>query len=196
MTAVVTILVGAIGLIIGWFVSGYQKITEKLTEERRRAYLVLICEADKANDNQKADRTALERAASDAEFICSNQMMKSGRIEELVRAVATERWMDERERFFKLGPGHPDRARLVDRGFQRGCLHRTTRPAPQNRRRPGIRPTLPARAARGRPGLERNPAAITGVEGFECTEREVSGAPVERVRADRLTRSSQGDWDS
>ena len=102
MIAVVTVLVGAIGLIIGWFVSGYQKITEKLTEERRRAYLVLICEADKANENPKADRTALERAASDAEFICSNQMMKSGRIEGLVRAVATKRWGDERERFFKL----------------------------------------------------------------------------------------------
>lgn len=42
MTAVITVLVGAIGLIVGWFVSGNQNVTEKITEERRSAYLVLI----------------------------------------------------------------------------------------------------------------------------------------------------------
>jgi len=35
MTAVVTLLVGAIGLIVGRFVSGNQNVTEKITEERR-----------------------------------------------------------------------------------------------------------------------------------------------------------------
>ena len=102
MAAVITILAGAIGLIIGWFVSGYQNITEKLTEERRHAYLVLIQEADKSNENPQADRTALEHAASDAKFISSDEMMNSGRIEALVRAVATEGWKDERARFFKV----------------------------------------------------------------------------------------------
>lgn len=102
MTTALTLLVGAIGLVIGWFVSGYQSVTEKLTEERRRAYLTLIREADKANDDPQADRAALELAASDARFICSNQMTNSGRIDALLRAVGTESWQDERARFFKV----------------------------------------------------------------------------------------------
>ena len=102
MTAVVTVLVGAIGLIVGWFVSGNQNITEKITEERRSAYLALIREADKANENPKTDRAALEHAATAAVFICSDQMMNSGRIEALLRAVATESWEAERALFFKV----------------------------------------------------------------------------------------------
>lgn len=102
MAAVVTILVGAIGLIIGWFVSGYQKVTEKLTEERRSAYLTLLARASDANKNPNADRTALERAANDAEFICSNQMLNAGCISKLLRAVDSESWEDERQRFFKV----------------------------------------------------------------------------------------------
>ena len=102
MVAAVTVLVGATGLIIGWFVSGYQKITEKLTEERRSAYLTLLHEADNANKDPEVDRMALERAASDAEFICSNQMMKADRIRKLLKAVGSEHWEDERERFFRV----------------------------------------------------------------------------------------------
>ena len=102
MTAVVTVLVGAIGLIVGWFVSGNQNVTERITEERRSAYLALIREADKANEHPKMDRAALEHAATAAEFICSDQMMSSGRIEALLRAVATESWEAERALFFKM----------------------------------------------------------------------------------------------
>ncbi len=39
MVAIITVIVGIVGLIVGWLVSGYQNITEKLTEERRSAYL-------------------------------------------------------------------------------------------------------------------------------------------------------------
>ena len=102
MAAVVTVLVGTICLIFGWLISGYQKITEQLTEERRGAYLTLLHAADDANKNPRADRTALERAANDAEFICSNQMMKAGRIKKLLEAVNSESWENERERFFKV----------------------------------------------------------------------------------------------
>jgi hypothetical protein len=102
MTAVITVLVGLTGLIIGWYVSGYQKVTEKLTEERRAAYLKLLREADKANQSPTADRAALESSAFDARFISSHQMMISGRIEALLKAVATEGWEGERERFLWL----------------------------------------------------------------------------------------------
>ena len=102
MAAIVTVIVGIVGLIVGWLVSGYQNITEKLTEERRSAYLTLLQHADIANVNPKADRTELQRAAKDAEFICSDQMLNSGRISELLKAVGSDSWVDERARFFKV----------------------------------------------------------------------------------------------
>lgn len=99
MAAVLTVAAGAIGLIVGWFVSGYQKITERLTEERRSAYLVLLHAADEANDFPQINRKVLERAAEDAEFVCSDQMLKSGRIRELLAAVETGAWKNERQQF-------------------------------------------------------------------------------------------------
>ena len=102
MAAVATVAVGALGLIIGWFVSGYQRVTEKLTKERRIAYLMMLHAADDANDNPEADRRALERAATDAEFVSSDQMMNSGRIKKLLAAVNSDTWTDERQRFIKV----------------------------------------------------------------------------------------------
>jgi hypothetical protein len=102
MAAVITVIVGFIGLIIGWYVSGYQNVTEKLMEERRSAYLTLLQYADGANDNPKADQTELQRAAKDAEFICSAQMLDSGRIDKLLEAIGSNSWTKERGRFFKL----------------------------------------------------------------------------------------------
>lgn len=98
-TAVVTLAAGAIGLIVGWFVSGYQRVTEALTEERRSAYLALLHAADEANDFPQANRKALERAVEDAEFICSNQMLNSGRIRKLLAAVDSDTWKRERQQF-------------------------------------------------------------------------------------------------
>jgi hypothetical protein len=94
MAAVVTVAAGAIGLIVGWFVSGYQKVTERLTEERRSTYLVLLHAADEANDFPQGNRKARERAVEDAEFICSDQMLRSGRIRKLLAAVDTDTWKD------------------------------------------------------------------------------------------------------
>jgi|SRR5713226_5508332 len=102
MAVAVTVLAGALGLIIGWFVAGYQKITEKLTEERRSAYSRLLQEADAANGDPKADRAELDRAANAAEFVCSNQMLNGGRIRKLRQAVDSANWPDERGRFFTV----------------------------------------------------------------------------------------------
>lgn len=102
MAAIVTVVVGIAGLIVGWFISGYQNITEKLTEERRSAYLTLLRLADSANDDPKADRADLHHAAQNAEFICSEQMLDSGRISELLKSVGSGDWTYERARFFKV----------------------------------------------------------------------------------------------
>jgi hypothetical protein len=102
MAAIVTVIVGIVGLIVGWLVSGYQNVTEKLTEERRSAYLKLLRHADSANDNPEADRAKLQQAAKAATFICSDQMLNSGRINELLNAVGSDRWAGERARFFTV----------------------------------------------------------------------------------------------
>ena len=47
---------------------------------------LLPVRADSANDNPKADRTKLQRAAKD-ELICSDQMLNSGRINGLLEVV-------------------------------------------------------------------------------------------------------------
>ena len=99
MAAVITVAAGAIGLIVGWFVSGNQRVTEKLTEERRSKYLEFLHAADEAYDSPQADRKALERAAEDAEFICSDQLLNSGRIRKLLAAVDTGSWKYERQQF-------------------------------------------------------------------------------------------------
>jgi len=102
MAAIFTVIVGIVGLIVGWLVSGYQNITEKLTEERRDAYLKLLQHADSANDNPEADRAKLEQAAKKATFICSDEMLSAGRVNELLKAVGSDHWTGERARFFKV----------------------------------------------------------------------------------------------
>jgi hypothetical protein len=97
--AIITVAAGAIGLIVGWFVSGSQRVEEKLTEERRSTYLAFLRAADEANVSLQDNRKALERAAEDAEFICSDQMLNSGRIRKLLAAVGTGTWKDERQQF-------------------------------------------------------------------------------------------------
>lgn len=67
-----------------------QNITDKLTEERRSAYIKLLQLADSANDNPKANRVELQQAAKDAELICSDQMLNSGRINGLLKAVGSK----------------------------------------------------------------------------------------------------------
>ena len=41
-------VVGIVGLVAGWLVSGYQRVGEKLTEERGAAYGSLLSAADAA----------------------------------------------------------------------------------------------------------------------------------------------------
>jgi hypothetical protein len=99
MAAAVTVAVGAIGLIVGWFVSGYQRVTEQLTAERRTAYLELLDAAENANDDPEPNRDKLKHAAEHAEFVCSKQMLEHQRIEKLVAAVDSGTWMHERQLF-------------------------------------------------------------------------------------------------
>lgn len=120
-TTVVTVAVGAIGLIVGWFVSGYQHVTEKLTEDRRKAYLNLLIAADDArdSDSSEASQRSLDRAAKDAEFVCSNEMLHYNRIGNLVTAIRSDTWKEERKIFFEVARYESQRNSYWGRHFRK-----------------------------------------------------------------------------
>ncbi|MGZ6564429.1 MAG: hypothetical protein ACXVH3_35375 [Solirubrobacteraceae bacterium] len=97
LATVITASVAVLGLVIGWFVIGTQRVTEELTKERREAYLKLVVKADELHDTwgtrqretsadpnpgsqhnlADGDATELSRLASAAEFLSSDEMMRS-----------------------------------------------------------------------------------------------------------------------
>jgi hypothetical protein len=56
-TTVITTTVAVLGIVIGWFVIGTQRVTEDLTRERRQAYVDLLA----AVDEIRAARALVER---------------------------------------------------------------------------------------------------------------------------------------
>jgi hypothetical protein len=50
LATVVTAAVAVLGLVIGWFLIGTQRVTEELTKERRAAYVKLVVKADELHD--------------------------------------------------------------------------------------------------------------------------------------------------
>ena len=87
MDSVLTVIVGVGGLVVGWLVGGYQRVTEKLIEERRHAFAGLLEAAEGLRAGQQDTRSDLVKAAARAELVCSPQMAKSRLIRVLVQEV-------------------------------------------------------------------------------------------------------------
>ncbi len=89
----VGVTAGLAGLAIGWLVSGYQRVGEKITEERRAAYVALLDLADAVRADPAADDSSavskLRSAGAEAEFISSPQLVRSGYIAALARATTS-----------------------------------------------------------------------------------------------------------
>jgi hypothetical protein len=99
MSALLTAAVGIIGIAVGWFVSGSQRINEKLTEERRSSFLALLLEADAVQRDPAADRAGLTNAVSRAEYVCSGELLRSGLIARFAASAGTEDWAPRRAQF-------------------------------------------------------------------------------------------------
>ncbi|WP_156023113.1 hypothetical protein [Terracoccus sp. 273MFTsu3.1] len=87
------------GLVVGWLVGGYQRITEKLIEERRDALAKLLEAADDAHAVTGTLSSELTKAVARAELVCSPQMADSGLIRTLASCVASPAFDEVRARF-------------------------------------------------------------------------------------------------
>lgn len=96
----IALVVTQIALVVGWLVSGTQRVTEALTSERRAAYLELLSAAD-ATRRGDHDSARLALAVQRAEFVASDEMNEARLIHTLEQAAQDgERWPEARDRFF------------------------------------------------------------------------------------------------
>ncbi|MCU1537036.1 MAG: hypothetical protein JWP82_1387 [Humibacillus sp.] len=96
-----TVIVGVAGLVVGWLVGGYQRITEKLIEERRGALAELLAAADTRQAGEALTGIELTTAVARAELLCSPQMARSGLIPALAESVSTTAFHEVRARFLE-----------------------------------------------------------------------------------------------
>jgi hypothetical protein len=82
-------VVGLVGLVLGWMISGSQRVNEKLTEDRRSAFVALLLAADAAHADSGIDRKALDAAATHAAYVCSERLRRSTLIPGLLTAVGS-----------------------------------------------------------------------------------------------------------
>lgn len=88
-------------LIVGWIVTGTQRVTETLTTERRAAYAELLSAADAARLGD-VDADTLAAAIRRAEFLASSEMACSPLFERLASSAVTGRdWNRVRAAFFQ-----------------------------------------------------------------------------------------------
>ena len=120
MTQFLTVLVGLAGVALGWLTAGYQRITEKVIEERRAAYgeLLEAAEGARSGTEEEATRT-LEVAAVRAELVCSDQMNEAGLIRALVTAVGRPEFLRVRTSFLKAARTDSSTPRMFVRGLSR-----------------------------------------------------------------------------
>lgn len=91
-------------VVIGWFVTGTQRVTEELTKERRQAYRELLAQTDDlrgwwtrdpalAQPPRRPDPREvkeLRRLASAAQLLSSEEMLSSGRLSSLIQAAVDD----------------------------------------------------------------------------------------------------------
>lgn len=97
-----TALIGLVGLALGWMISGSQRVNEKLTEDRRSAFVALLLAADTAHADSGVDRGTLDAAATHAAYVCSERLRRSTLIPGLVTAVGSAEWEQRRAEFIRV----------------------------------------------------------------------------------------------
>jgi hypothetical protein len=95
-------LIGLAGLILGWMISGSQRVNENLTEDRRSAFVAMLLAADAAHADPGTDRKALDAAATQAAYVCSERLRRSTLIPALVTAVGSADWEQRRAAFIRV----------------------------------------------------------------------------------------------
>ncbi len=140
-------------VVVGWLVSGTQRVNEELTSERRRTYGDLLCaevglsrtskdgasrEAPLivgAENSSKASPTSTFRElATRARLISSGSMFKSGVIQAYEKAVIAETQnQSDIDKTRKALEAHARIECIYNSMILRGWFHRRYRPAPSGR---------------------------------------------------------------
>jgi hypothetical protein len=119
MTQFLTVLVGVAGVALGWLTAGYQRVTEKVIEERRAAYGALLEAAEGARSATEKATRALEVSAVRAELVCSDQMKDAGLIRALVQSVGGPDFLVVRTSFLTAARTDSSTPRMFVRGLSR-----------------------------------------------------------------------------
>lgn len=98
--ALMALVATNLALIVGWLVSGTQRVAEELTKDRRTSYSELLCAA-LAVRNGRAEPSSLAEHVERAEFVSSSQMRESRLIQHLEACVVADEptWSDARARY-------------------------------------------------------------------------------------------------
>ncbi|HEX2706049.1 MAG TPA: hypothetical protein VHM65_09845 [Candidatus Lustribacter sp.] len=91
-----------VALVLGWVISGYQRVSEELTRERRTAYADLLCAVQSARRGERADANIADLAGR-ARLRSSPQMHASRILDDFVAAIHGDEatWERERSRFIE-----------------------------------------------------------------------------------------------
>ncbi len=96
---VIALAVTNLALVIGWFVSGTQRVTETVTVERRKVYSDFIVCAREVRKGGHPE-PGIEELAQRAEVVASDEMLESKLIRRLEKsALSGDDWERIRERF-------------------------------------------------------------------------------------------------
>ncbi|HEX5087997.1 MAG TPA: hypothetical protein VFV89_09315 [Nocardioides sp.] len=90
--ALITAAIATVGIVVGWFVIGTQRVTEELTKDRRTAYAAVLAEAEEIVAERAVSHTAFEQAVRKAEFLCSERMYEARCLPGLLNGVGGDDW--------------------------------------------------------------------------------------------------------
>lgn len=118
--ALVTAGIAAVGIVIGWFVIGTQRVTEELTLDRRKAYGEVVAQADAIASGTTRDSHAFAQAVWAADFVCSDRMYRALRLPRLLENIGSDEWKAEVDRFYELARFESHRNSSLKRWWRRG----------------------------------------------------------------------------
>jgi hypothetical protein len=117
--ALLTAVVGLTGILVGWFVSGTQRVNEELTKERRAAYAKVLAGADAIRADRSVDIREFERAVLAGDFLSSRQMYESGRLRALLDRIGSSEWQAELDWFRELARDETQKNSVTRRWLHR-----------------------------------------------------------------------------
>lgn len=123
--AVAALALTNLALLVGWVVSGTQRVTEELTTERRRAYMDLLVCAE-AIRSKRSQPHEIRPLAERAQFLASHEMFESGLIERLVSGIGADHgWAKARSDFLRAARFESHHNTAIRRRVQRDSIYGT-----------------------------------------------------------------------